>query len=187
MFLLPFGILLTRLANLYSGVARAFPGGRPAHPEPQIEEENGEKFRKDERKSRRMRKNWGNVAFLPTWGWESDYAPEPVHCTHDYKKEYTACLRKMTTKMVLWNYILNEVPSFTFITIPHCFIATKRETIFMTGFSWLLQRRGTIFVIFLLSDWLTAHKQGQNKSCLVVLYLPPLIFENWKKVFTVRK
>ena len=40
-----------------SGVARAFPGGRPAHPEPQIEEENGEKLRKDERKSRRMRKN----------------------------------------------------------------------------------------------------------------------------------
>ena len=30
---------------------------RPAHPEPQIEEENGEKLSKDERKSRRMRKN----------------------------------------------------------------------------------------------------------------------------------
>ena len=40
-----------------SGVARALPGGRPAHPEPQIEEENEEKLRKDERKSRRMRKN----------------------------------------------------------------------------------------------------------------------------------
>ena len=39
-----------------SGVARAFPGGRPAHPEPQIEEENEEKLRKDERKSRRKRK-----------------------------------------------------------------------------------------------------------------------------------
>ena len=58
-----------------SSVARAFPGGRSAHPEPEIEEENGEKLRKDERKSRRMRKNLGNVAFLPTRGLESDYAP----------------------------------------------------------------------------------------------------------------
>ena len=66
------------LPPVYSGVARAFPGGRPAHPEPQIEEENGENLRKDERKSRRMRKNWGNVAFLPTRGWESDYGPVGV-------------------------------------------------------------------------------------------------------------
>ena len=66
---------LTEL-SIFSGVARAFPGGRPAHPEPQIEEENEEKLRKVERKSRRMRKNWGNVAFLPTQGWESDYTPE---------------------------------------------------------------------------------------------------------------
>ena len=51
-----------------SGVARAFQGGRAAHPEPQIEEENEEELRKDERKSRRMRKNQGNVAFLPTRG-----------------------------------------------------------------------------------------------------------------------
>ena len=42
-----------------SGVARAFPGGRPVHLEPQIEEENEEKLMKDERKStmRGMRKN----------------------------------------------------------------------------------------------------------------------------------
>ena len=32
---------------IFSGVARAFPGGRAAHPEPQIEEENEEKLRKD--------------------------------------------------------------------------------------------------------------------------------------------
>ena len=62
--------------NNYSGVARAFPGERPAHLEPQSEEENEEKLRKDERKSRSMRRNWGNVAFLPTRGWESGYAPE---------------------------------------------------------------------------------------------------------------
>ena len=41
------------------GVARTFPGGRPAHLEPQIEEENGEKLRK-----LKMRENlgeWGKV------------------------------------------------------------------------------------------------------------------------------
>ena len=27
----------------------------------------------------------------------------------------------------------------------------------------------------------------KKKSCLVVLHCPPLIFENWKKVFTVQK
>ena len=32
------------------GVARAFPGGRAAHPEDQIEEENEEKWRKNGRK-----------------------------------------------------------------------------------------------------------------------------------------
>ena len=28
---------------------------------------------------------------------------------------------------------------------------------------------------------------GKKKSCLVVLHRPPLIFENWKKVFNVQK
>ena len=64
----------TNRRNTCSGVAcRAFPGGRPAHPEPHIEEENEENLRKDERKSRRMRKNLGNVAFLPTRGWDTCY------------------------------------------------------------------------------------------------------------------
>ena len=40
-----------------SGVARAFPGGRLAHPESQIEEENEGKLRKNVRKYRKMRKN----------------------------------------------------------------------------------------------------------------------------------
>ena len=51
-----------------SGVAKTFPGGRFAHPEAQIQEENEEKLRKYERKFRRMRKNGGNVPFLPTRG-----------------------------------------------------------------------------------------------------------------------
>ena len=28
---------------------------------------------------------------------------------------------------------------------------------------------------------------GPQKSCLVLLHYPPLIFENWKQVFTVQK
>ena len=31
------------------------------------------------------------------------------------------------------------------------------------------------------------HIRPKKKSCLVVLHCPPLIFENWKKVFTVQK
>ena len=40
-----------------SGVARAFPGERAAHPEDQNEEENEEKLRKNERSYRKMRKD----------------------------------------------------------------------------------------------------------------------------------
>ena len=42
--------------SLSSGVARAFPGGRVAHPEVQNEEENEEKLRKNEGKYRKIRK-----------------------------------------------------------------------------------------------------------------------------------
>ena len=31
------------------------------------------------------------------------------------------------------------------------------------------------------------NKAKKKKGCLVLLYRPPLIFENWKKVFTVQK
>ena len=57
-----------------SGVARAFPGGRVAHTEGQIEEENEGKFRKNLRK-------WGRIEemFLscpPGREWEADYGPD---------------------------------------------------------------------------------------------------------------
>ena len=55
--MLIFGFSCQAILKSCSVVARAFPGGQPAHPGPQIEEENEEKLRKDERKSRRMRKN----------------------------------------------------------------------------------------------------------------------------------
>ena len=58
-----------------SGVARAFPGGRVAHPEGQNEEENEEKLRKNERKHRKIRKNSGNVLILPNREWEASYGP----------------------------------------------------------------------------------------------------------------
>ena len=51
-----------------SGVARAFPGGRVAHPEDQNEEENEENLRKNERNYGKMRKYWGNILILPTRG-----------------------------------------------------------------------------------------------------------------------
>ena len=50
----------------HNGVARAFPGGRAAHPEDQNEEENKENLRKNERTYRKMRNNLGNVPILPT-------------------------------------------------------------------------------------------------------------------------
>ena len=59
----------------HSGVARAFPGGRAAHPEDQNEEENKENLRKNERTYRKMRKDWGNVPILPTQEWEAGYGP----------------------------------------------------------------------------------------------------------------
>ena len=62
-----------RVSN--SGVARAFTGGRAAHPEDQNEEENEENLRKNESKYLKMRKDWGNVLILPTWEWEAGYSP----------------------------------------------------------------------------------------------------------------
>ena len=59
-----------------SGVARAFPGGRSAHPEDQNEEENEERLRKNERSYKKMRKDWGNHPILPTQEWEAGYGPD---------------------------------------------------------------------------------------------------------------
>ena len=62
--------LLSR--GISSGVARAFPGGRVAHPEDQNEEEN---LRKNEGNYGKMRKYWGNILILPTREWEAGYGP----------------------------------------------------------------------------------------------------------------
>ena len=62
--------------NFNSGVARAFPGGRAAHPKDQNEEENEENLRKNERNYRKMRKGWVNILILPTQEWEAGYGPK---------------------------------------------------------------------------------------------------------------
>ena len=46
----------SRVSNLFSGVARTYPGGRAANPEDQNEEENQENLRKNERTYGKMRK-----------------------------------------------------------------------------------------------------------------------------------
>ena len=76
---------------LASGVARAFPGGRAAHPEDQNEEENEEKLRKNDRSYRKMRKDWGNHPILPAREWEASYGPvlsnayRAIKCSQCYR------------------------------------------------------------------------------------------------------
>ena len=62
-----------------SGVARAFLGGRLAHPEGQNEEDNKWSLRK-------IRKNWSKfeekmrkVELLPTLDFEAGYGPEQIY------------------------------------------------------------------------------------------------------------
>ena len=58
--------MLSSNGTLVSGVARAFPGGRAAHPEDQNEEESNENLRKNEVNYRKMRKDWGMFLSCPT-------------------------------------------------------------------------------------------------------------------------
>ena len=63
--------------NIFSGVARAFPGGQVAHPDGQNEEEN------EKKKMRKIGKYWlkfeermRKVELLPTLDCEAGYTPE---------------------------------------------------------------------------------------------------------------
>ena len=61
---------------LTSGVARAFPGGRVAHPESQNEEENEKSLRKNKKKMIKIwEKNKRTVELLPTRDCEAGYGP----------------------------------------------------------------------------------------------------------------
>ena len=61
---------------LLSGVARAFPGERTAHPEDQIKSRREwKKMRENERNCRKIGKSWGNALIVATREWEADYGP----------------------------------------------------------------------------------------------------------------
>ena len=58
-----------------SGVARAFPGGRVAHPESQNEEENEKSLRKNKKKWSKFGEKMRKVELLPTRDCEAGYGP----------------------------------------------------------------------------------------------------------------
>ena len=58
-----------------SGVARAYPGGRLAHPEGQNEEENKKSLRKNEKHWLKFEEKMRKVELLPTWDCEAGYGP----------------------------------------------------------------------------------------------------------------
>ena len=58
-----------------SGVARAFPGGRLAHPESQNEEENEKNLRRSKKIDQNLRKKMRKVELLPTQDCEAGYGP----------------------------------------------------------------------------------------------------------------
>ena len=58
-----------------SGVARAFPGWRLAHPEGQNEEENEKSLRKSKKTWSKLEEKMRKVELLPTWDCEAGYGP----------------------------------------------------------------------------------------------------------------
>ena len=61
--------------QITSGVARAFPGGRLAHPEGQSEEENEKSLRKSKKKWIKFEEKMRKVELLPTRDSEAAYGP----------------------------------------------------------------------------------------------------------------
>ena len=58
-----------------SGVARAFPGGRLAHPEGQNEEENEKSLRKSKKTLSKFEEKTRKVELLPIQDCEAGYGP----------------------------------------------------------------------------------------------------------------
>ena len=67
--------LLFLCGNGNSGVARAFPGGRVAHPEGQNEEENKLSLRKNKKNGSKFEEKMRKVELLPTRECEAGYGP----------------------------------------------------------------------------------------------------------------
>ena len=74
-------------------VARAFPGGRAAHPE-DLRKKVKKEWGKNKRTYRKIRKNWGNVLIMPTREWEAGYGPASkfIEHTHDLTVVFTLLL-----------------------------------------------------------------------------------------------
>ena len=101
-------ILILKLLN--SGVARAFPGGRLAHPESQNEEENEKSLRKNKKKNYlNGGGEWGKWKLLPTRDCEAGYGPafKPWIYTN-------GCLNQYHSISATW--------ATTNTTIGYCFI-----------------------------------------------------------------
>ena len=62
--------------SVNSGIARAFPGGRLAHPEGQNEEENKQSLRKNKKNYLKFEEKMRKVELLPTRDCEAGYGPE---------------------------------------------------------------------------------------------------------------
>ena len=69
---------LTCACVRFSGVARAFPGGRVAHPEGQIEEENEKSLRKNKKNWSKFEERMRKVELLPTRDCEAGYGPGSI-------------------------------------------------------------------------------------------------------------
>ena len=65
---------------IISGVARAFPGGRVAHPEGQNEEENEKSLRKSKKNWSKFQEKMRKVELLPTLDCEAGYGPGDHAC-----------------------------------------------------------------------------------------------------------
>ena len=81
---------------VYSGVARAFPGGRVAHPESQNEEETEKSLRKNKKKRKKFGEKMRKVGLLPIRDCEAGYGPVRLWC--EFWKE----THKILIKGVLW-------------------------------------------------------------------------------------
>ena len=86
-------------SNTPSGVARAFPGGRLAHPESQNEEENEKSLREKQEKWSKFAGKMRKVELLPTRDCEAGYGPEyPLLYIDHFKVINYACSHTQKTK-----------------------------------------------------------------------------------------
>ena len=84
-----------------SGVARAFPGGRVAHPERQNEEENKLSLRKNKKTWSKFEERMRKVELLPTWNCEAGYGPGCIPIKMPHIRDHTISLLYHNTQKSL--------------------------------------------------------------------------------------